>query len=400
MRNINRADKNLIKKINTVSILKVIRENGPISRADISKIIGLNSATVSNNVSELLNKKIIKETGSGESSGGRRPIFLELNNNRLYIIGVDMGIKKVTTGLIDIDGNIINKVVVLFKEKSSINDIMKIIKKSIYEVIKGYDETLEKVAGIGMGIHGIVDIQKGTLIYAPAFNWHNVEISRVFEEEFKVPIIIENDTRAMALGEKWFGIAKDSQDFILLNIGTGIGAGIYLNDDLYRGNNFGAGEIGHVNMSNEKIICACGKYGCFEALASGVGIVNRFINEIKRGRKSNIINKFDILDITSEIIYKEALGGDELSIEILKETGKYIGKAVSMLINTLNPSMILIAGGVSKAEEFIYEEIKKVVTEKCLTNNFKNIYIGQTHLKDNAGVVGAAALIIRDIFSV
>jgi glucokinase-like ROK family protein len=398
--NINRADKKLIKKINTVSILNVIREKGPISRADISKKIGLNPATVSSNVSDLLNQKIIREVGSGESSGGRKPILLELNSSEIFVVGVDMGIKKSTAGLIDIDGNVINKVILDYGIETNEEQVIGIMKKCIYKVVKGYDDSFNKIIGIGMGIHGQVDSEKGLSIYAPAFNWHDIDIVGIFEKEFEVPIIIDNDCRVMALGEKWFGRAKASKNFVLLNIGTGIGAGIYLNDNLYTGMNFGAGEIGHVSITNKKIKCQCGKYGCFEAVASGIGIVNRFIKKVKDGKNSSILNRMSIEDITSEKIYIEALQGDELSIQILKETGSHIGNGLSMIINILNPEMILLAGGVSKAREFIFDEIQKAASEKSIDNNLKNLYIGETHLQENAGIVGAATLIIRDIFTV
>lgn len=400
MKDFHRADKKLIKKINTVSILKVIRENGPISRADISKKIGLNPATVSSNVSDLLNLRIIKEIGSGESSGGRKPILLELNSNELYIIGVDMGIKKVTTGLIDIEGNIINKTILYYTENPDVDGVINVIKESIYEVVKGYDNDLDKVIGIGMGIHGVVDTEEGISIYAPAFNWHNIDIVKSFESEFNTSVIIDNDVRAMALGEKWFGKAKESKNFVLLNIGTGVGAGIYLNGSLYRGNNFGAGEIGHIRISDQRIKCKCGHYGCFDAIASGPGIVTRFIKGLKSGKSSSILNRMDIKDITSEKIYGEALKGDELSIQILRETGKYIGIGISMIVNILNPKMILIAGGVSRAEKFLFDEIKNTVFKKSINNNLKLLYIGETYLKENSGIVGAATLIIKDIFSI
>ncbi|MCG8539192.1 MAG: ROK family transcriptional regulator [Clostridia bacterium] len=400
MTDFNKADKKLIKKINTISILKIIREKGPISRAHISKLIGLNPATVSSNVFDLLEGKIIKEVGSGESSGGRKPILLELNRGEIYVIGVDMGIKKVTTGLIDIDGNIVNKVTLYYPRENSQERVLRVIKDSIYQVVKGNDDDFNKVIGIGMGIHGIVDIEKGVSVYAPAFSWHNLDVVNDFKNEFNTPVIIDNDVRTMALGEKWFGKAKDSKNFILLNIGNGIGAGIYLNGDLYRGNNFGAGEIGHVSISDRKIKCKCGEYGCFEAIASGTGIATRFIEKLNNGKESSIANKMGTLDITAEKIYQEALEGDGLSIEILKETGKYIGTALSMLINILNPEMILIAGGVSKAWEFIFEDIQEVIARKSINNNLKFLYIGETFLKEDAGIVGAATLVIKDIFSI
>ncbi|WP_425446629.1 ROK family transcriptional regulator [Dethiothermospora halolimnae] len=399
MKTISKADKKLIKKINTVSILKTIREYGPISRADISKTIGLNPATVSSIVTNLLKNKSIKEVGIGKSSGGRKPVLLELNSDELYVVGVDVGITKVTTGLININGNILNKTTIDFKDKT-VETIFEAIKSSIYEVIKEHDKNFNNVIGIGMGVHGLIDTERGMSIYAPAFNWNNVNIVDTFKKEFNVPVLIDNDARVMALGEKWFGYAKNSKNFVLLNIGTGVGAGVFINDALYRGNNFGAGEVGHIKITDENIKCRCGRYGCLEAMVSGRAIVNRFIKGLEKGRTSSLKDRLKTSDITSLEIYREALKGDLLSIEVLKETGKYIGIGISTIINTLNPSMILIAGGVSKAGDFIYDEIQNTISKKSMNNNLKNVYIGETKLKDNVGIVGAGSLIIKDIFSI
>ncbi|QIB27036.1 ROK family transcriptional regulator [Caloranaerobacter azorensis] len=400
MTKLNIADKSLIRQINMSAILQVIREKEPISRAEISKLTGLNPATVSNNVSNLIQMKIVREIGSGESSGGRKPVLLELNPKAFYIIGVDMGTTKVITAVTDIEGKIVKKVVMRFPKDRTVKVVIDIIKDSIYKVIEGSNIEVDKILGIGMGVHGLVDCDKGISIYAPAFDWHNIDIKKIFEDEFSVPVNIDNDARVMALGEKWFGRAKNALDFVCLNIGTAIGSGIYLNGELYRGSSFGAGEIGHINIVNRGPRCNCGNYGCLEVMASGPAIVDRFIERINCGEKSKVIDFVDgnLSNITGEIIFKAAIEGDELSKTILNETGRYIGLAVSVIINLLNPEMILIGGGVSKAGEFIFDAIKDTVFQKSMKHNVENTYIGPTGLGENCGVIGAATLILKDIF--
>ena len=397
MRNVNRADKSLIKKINTTSILNVIRQQGPISRADIAKTIGLNPATVSSNINELIEKRLIKEIGIGESSGGRKPIMLILNSSELRFVGVDMGITKVSTGIMDLDGNILKKLTLSYDDYKTMDEIFKVIKQSIASILEG--EKLDNVVGIGMGVHGLVDAAKGMSIYSPAFDWHNVPIASIFEEEFKLPVVIENDARAMALGEKWFGAAKNSNNFILLNIGSGVGAGIYLNGELYKGSGLGAGEIGHVSITKSKVKCKCGKEGCVEAIASGEGITNRFVQEIKEGKISSILKTKKIDNITTIDIYEAAKNGDELSLDIFNETGEYLGIIISMILNVLNPDKVILAGGVSKAGDFIFKAMKETIGEKTMVHNMDSVAIEIAELGDDTGIVGAATLILKELFS-
>ncbi|PAB58570.1 ROK family transcriptional regulator [Anaeromicrobium sediminis] len=401
MRNIDRADKKLMKRINRLVVLNLMRQEGPISRSHLAKKSSLNPATISSITMTLIEEGIVREIGSGESSGGRKPILLELNKENVYAIGVDMGIEKVSAGIVNIDGDLMVKETLYFSKNGDFKDKVNTIKKAIKKVINNENIAYEKVLGIGMGLHGVVNSKEGILSYAPAFNYYDINVKDYFEKEFEKVIKIQNDVRVMALGEKWFGKATECEDFILLNVGMGIGAGIYVNGELYEGKQFAAGEIGHIHITEENIRCKCGRVGCLEALASGSAIKDRFLEKIKGGETSTLRDKFkgNLEKVTSKDIYEEGLLGDEICISIMKDTGYYLGLAISILINILNPEKVLLAGGVSNAKEFIYDEIKRVVEEKSILN-CKRLYIGETDLKENGGIIGAAALIIRDLFSI
>lgn len=385
MRMLNTADKNMIKEINTKAIFKIIRDYGPISRADIAKRLKITPVTVSANVLDLLDEELVLEVGSGESKGGRRPIMLQMNPDARLVIGVDMGIEKVEVGLVNIGGDIKCSTVQSYKSNEK---IMETIESLIDEIIESEDVSKDLLLGIGMGVHGIVDRKNGQSIYAPAFDWHDKDITSNLERKYQLPIVIENDARAMALCERWFGNCKDVDDFILMNIGEGIGAGIYINGELFSGFSYGAGEVGHIAVSSGDYLCECGSRGCMTTVASAKGIVNRF----------NAIEKKDHSGIEAKDIYALAISGDHHAQMVFKKTGEYIGKGLSILVNLFNPEKIVLTGGVSKAYELMDDIIDDVVNHQSLKHNRKDVKIVESDFVDNGGVIGAATLLIETLF--
>jgi glucokinase-like ROK family protein len=394
------ANKSLIKDINTSTILQIVRTKGPISRAEISKLTGLNPATISSNVGSLIEAGLVRETGIGASSGGRKPMMIELNPGAYYVIGVDMGTTDVSTGITDLEGRIQCKITLPFHDLKEPGEILAIISQSIREVLQASDLSSDQMIGIGMGIHGLVDPEKGISLFAPAFQWKDVPVSEPFSEEFGLPVSIDNDVRAMALGEKWFGKAADVGNFVFLNIGTGIGSGIYVNGELIQGAHFGAGEIGHVRVEEPGERCFCGKHGCLSTLAAGPAIERRARLAAEAGESPMLLDlvKGDLSRITGEIIHQAALRGDPYALRLLDATGRHIGGALSIIINLLNPEMVLIGGGVANGGPFIFDGLKAEVEQQAMHNNIEKIYIGPAGLGDDCGIIGAATLILRSVF--
>lgn len=394
------ANKSLIKDINTSTILQMVRTKGPISRAEISKLTGLNPATVSSNVGSLMETGLVRETGIGASSGGRKPMLIELNPGAYYVIGVDMGTTDVSTGITDLEGRIQCKVTLPFRDLKEPKDILAVIGQSIRDVLQTSGLSSERMIGIGMGIHGLVDPDNGISLFAPAFQWENVPIAEPFSEEFGLPVSIDNDVRAMALGEKWFGKAADVGNFVFLNIGTGIGSGIYVNGELIQGAHFGAGEIGHIRTVEQGERCFCGKTGCLSTLVSGPAIERRARAAAEAGESPVLLElaASEPARITGELIHHAALQGDPFSLRLLDETGRLIGGALSVIINLLNPEMVLIGGGVANGGPYIFDGMKAEVERQAMQNNIRKIYIGPAGLGDDCGIIGAATLILRSVF--
>lgn len=401
METFNTASKSLVKDINMSVILRIVRDRGPISRAEIAKLTGLNPATVSSNVGNLMELGVVREVGIGASSGGRKPMLIELNPGGYYVIGVDMGTSDVSTGITDLEGRIQCKRTLPFGALSAPEDILGTIKQSIRAAIGDSGIPRDKLLGIGMGIHGLVDSDRGVSLFAPAFQWENVPIAEPFAAEFGLPVVIDNDVRAMALGEKWFGQAANASNFVFLNIGTSIGSGIYVNGELLKGAHFGAGEIGHIQMAEGGERCFCGKHGCLSTLAAGPAIEKRARRALESGEASALREwaAGDFSRITGEMIHQAALQGDPFSRRLLDETGRLLGGALSLVINLLNPEVIVIGGGVANGGDFIFNGIKEAVRRQAMKNNIEKIYIGPTGLGDDCGIIGAATLLLRNLFS-
>lgn len=390
----------LMKKLNVEAILKVIKEYGRLSRADIAKLTGLTPASVTNITKILIESDYLIERGIGESSGGRPPILLEINIKARYVIGVSIGVGNIEVALTDLGANILLK-------KSLYIDERNIDKENVFiHLINLINEVLEisevdrrKIAGIGVAMHGIVNPILGISQYAPYYKWKNINIKSILEEKFDYPVFVDNDVRAIALGESLFGVAKGIENFIEINISNGIGAGIIIDNKPYYGMDYSAGEIGHIVVEQDGALCKCGNYGCLESVASNKSIERRVIRSIKQGISSSLVDDIeDIEKITIKDILIAALKGDELSNVVLKEASRYIGVGISSLVTILNPKLIVMVGDIFDENKIMIETLSETVKKRGLSISNENLKILKSSLGQNASVIGATALAIQEVF--
>ncbi|MFW5992437.1 MAG: ROK family transcriptional regulator [Halanaerobiaceae bacterium] len=273
----------LMRELNTKHILQALRRQSPISRSEIVERTNLTAATVSRIVNKLMEFNLIKEKGFGQSRGGRRPILLELNTEALLTIGIDIEMDEVNGVIIDLDGKILAKKRAANRGNVSEENILQLVKGIIYYLLDTADNT-DSITGIGIGMHGLVDYARGISIYPPAFGWTNTPVAEPLKREFDLPVIMENNVRALTLGENWFGAARKLRDFICLKVGPGIGSGIFTDGKLFRGTSNSAGEIGHTMVDEDGPLCTCGNYGCLESLASIPAIVGEQKRFLSRGQ--------------------------------------------------------------------------------------------------------------------
>lgn len=318
-----------------------------------------------------------------------------------FVIGVDVGIKKLRYGLSNLMGELL-----IYKEKKMPQEISmeSLLDELVYVIkdIKGSKAIdASRLLGIGISMHGIVDSKKGMSRYAPSLNLHDIPVKEKLEELFGLPVRVENDAKAMALGEKWFGNGKGYDNFTCINIGEGIGAGIMINGELFNGHESIAGEIGHMVIDLNGPQCSCGGFGCFQTLASGQALRERTIREISLGRKTMLTKSVngDLDKIEGALIHEHALNGDELCLEMIEKTGRFIGIGIVNIIHMFNPNLVIIGGGLAKAKNLIMTPLREVVNARVLTGSELKTKIMAASLGEKGSLMGAITLVLAELFS-
>ncbi|MFW6268844.1 MAG: ROK family protein [Bacillota bacterium] len=375
-----------MKKMNQEIILELIQNEDTISRAEIAEITNLSPATVSNIVKELIEMELVKETKRGESRGGRKPILLELNPEGAYVVGLEWGISEVKAVLLNLNNDIIEfrKKLVNDFQVSHFIQITETIINKFTNIVKNKN----KIAGIGIGVHGLVDPEKGRSRFAPHFDWKDVPIKDMVEKKIDYPVLIDNDVRMMALTEKWEG----RDNFIFINTGPGIGSAIVIKGNLYYGRDYSAGEFGHMTVIEDGPLCSCGDHGCIESLISINTLVKKYFPEIESDLSlKRLKNEW-------EKLIEFSCSGDNKAKNILKKAGKYLGTGIANIINFLNPDAIIIGGAFVKAKNIILPVVKERIKNKSLQIPGNNIKIKTNSLGKKAGAAGAGILVLQELF--
>jgi len=304
----------------------------------------------------------------------------------------------VTAALTDLKANLITTLEERFKIAEKVDKIVDVISQSYEHVISESEIPREKVLGLGIGLPGHIDGKEGIVRYSSILGWENVPLKRILQERLKIPVLIENDVNTLTIAEKCFGVGKEIDNFICITIGRGIGSGIVLGSEFYRGYLGAAGEFGHIKVKKDGPLCECGSRGCLEALSSEPAIVKRTTEAIISGDKSNLRNilekrELDILDVINA-----AEEGDKLAIRIYHEAGMYLGMGLANLVNLLNPQLIIISGEGVKAGDLLFESMRKSFNENCFPSLKEKIDIKIEELGNYAWARGAATLVSRIIF--
>lgn len=394
-----KVDKSLINTINKQNVINIIRNNGPIFKAEISRITGLSIPTIMKITEEFIKKKLIREIGKGESSGGKPPQLLEFIPDSNFIIGVDVGTTNIISLMMDLSSSIIYRCTEPTGLRGSSNIVIDQITSLIRKTINNSGVDIKKILGIGIGMPGLLDSEAGIVMFSPDFGWEDVDLLSPIKEKFGMPIVLENVTRGMAMGERWFGKGKNIDNFLCINLGYGIGAAVVIGGELYKGSSGTSGELGHTTLEKNGPLCFCGNYGCLEALASANAISRKAKFFIENGKKSIMFNlaNGDINAIEAKTVFDAAKQGDTLANEILCEATEYIGIAIANKINFLDPELIILEGGVAKAGDTLVESLNEVIMKRQMKYAGKYARIVISDLGTNAAAIGAASLILKSL---
>lgn len=380
------GDQYLVKKINKAYVLETIKKHEPISRIETASKTGLNKGTVSSLVSELIKENIIHEQGPGQSNGGRKPILLRFNNKAGFSIGIDLGVNYILVLLTDLNGNIVNeehhKIV-----DDSFDQVMSLMIEVVRRLIDNAPNSPYGIVGIGIGVAGIVNVD-GEVLFAPNLDWHNVNIKEPLKREFTLPVLVDNEANAGVNGEKKFGAGKDTSNLLYLSVGIGIGAGIIIDGQLFRGSSAFSGEVGHFSIEPHGLQCPCGNKGCWELYASEKALLSRAQHLFSDHKNLNIDQLVELAD-----------SGNTQSIDLISTIGEYLGIGLSNLINTFNPDTILIGNRISKTKRWLETPINKTIHDRALPYHLKHLKVAFSDLHLYSAALGASSFAIDHFFA-
>lgn len=322
-----------------------------------------------------------------------------------WIVGVDLGGTNIVVGLLPVDGGEVLALRSMPTEsprgaKFVVDRIIQMVNESIDEVLAEHGGSRSDVAGVGIGSPGPLNRAEGMVINTPNLGWRNFPLRDLIANGLDLPATLDNDANCATYGEWWLGAGRDVDTLVGLTLGTGIGGGIVLGGEIYHGVSDVAGEIGHMTIDSTGRKCKCGNYGCLEAYASGPAIALRAVEGIEAGVETMLSDLVDgnLEEITAATVYEAVVQGDAYATEVMKDTAKFLGAGVANVINILNPAMVVIAGGVTRAGDHLFVPLRAEVRRRAFRSAEERCSIVSAELPGTAGVVGAAAVFKKEAF--
>jgi len=372
-------------------VMQLIWRERQISRAEIARRTGLSRSTVSEVVTEILGTGLVSEVGAGESKGGRRPIVLEFEDDGAAVLGVDLGAAHVAVALTNLRG-----VVQAWEHrKHPVRDdpagAQALALDLSERALRTWGGSPRRILGIGVAVPGPVNPEQPEAmseVVLPA--WRGVLVGEPLRRRFRTPLLIDNDANLGALAERWWGAGREVKDFAYIKLATGIGSGFFIDGQLYRGANGLAGEIGHLSIDPQGLPCVCGLRGCLATLVGSQALVRRARELLEEHPQSALANR----EFGITIMEDAALAGDPLALQVVREAAESLGIAVADLINLLNPSVVIMGGGLARLGDLLLEPLRATVRDRTLVASVDASRIVTSALGARAVAVGAATLLL------
>jgi glucokinase-like ROK family protein len=382
----------------------LVREQGETTKGGLISYTDYSRTKISSCIDSLLDKKIIVENSGTEYSGGRRSKTFSLNGQLGLVSGIDIGATSIDLCVADFSG----KPLARYAEPEVVRDgPIKVLGRCcslLEKLLRDNHLSIEKMNGIGIGVPGPVDFAAGTLVSPPIMpGWDGYPIIQTVQQWFPAAnVVVDNDVNVMALGEINQGAGRGVDNLIFVKIGTGIGAGIICEGRIYRGANGCAGDIGHIGVDKSGPLCHCGNRGCLETLASGPAIAERSLSAAQSGQSPILLKHYEANGgmLRTEDVGEAAREGDALSIEMIRQSGQFIGDVLAGLVSFHNPEMIVIGGGVSNLGNLLLSTIRQTVLHRSLPLATRDLQIVFSEIGADAGVLGAVNLAMDYLFSI
>ena len=381
------ARHNTIRDINKQIVLNYVRVRSPISRAEIARATSLQRSTVSAIVDDLTVEGFIEEIGTGDSTGGRKPTMLRLKTGTAAAIGVDVTPRTTTIVIADLAGHILEKD--SFPTSADIDFMNRQIVEKVAALAKLHRNSHLEV---GVSVPGVADQATGDILYVPYFQWSNWDIARRIEENTGLPVTVDNDANAVALAELWFGEeqVRKTRNLITVLISEGIGTGIIIDGEVYRGQAGAAGEFGHMFVGGgAPVDCSCGRRDCWEAHASEKAMVQRYLTNNGGPPQQG-------MDI--ERLIALAQNGEKQAVSVIRETATYLGIGISNLIIGFSPEAVIVSGSIVKAWDLIRDEIHELAM-RSIRHELSSTAILPSVLGDEPTILGSITLVLARKFA-
>ncbi len=393
--------KSFAKSHHKATIKRLIYENGPLSRTDIHKKIGIRPASITQLTKELIQEKILIEKGLGNNRKGKKQRLLTLNPQGGMVIGVEFDPHSIHGLLIDLENKIINEKEYSILEGTAGNQIVDLLKKTINQLINWNSEQLPQLLGIGIADPGMVDRERGISLFCSQINdWRNVPLRELMEKEFHLPVYIEGNTNCKLLAESLFGAGRNFQNQIYIDLSYGIGASLMTHGSFYYGAQGLAGELGHVQFDKSGPICSCGSRGCLEMYVSSSAVMRSVKNALQHGVISPYLDQIreNSAHLSIPTFIKAAKENDKFCSNLVEEMGRTLGEVVANVVNFFNPEAILLGGELVDLGDLIINPVKGTVRRQSLELATRNLSFKIAEIKDRPAARGAASLVLNQVF--
>lgn len=383
-------------------MLNVIRSNEHVSRNDVKKITAYSMTTVLNTIDEMINDGLIYEERCSDMRIGRKPIWLKINAQGGYFIGVEFNRYKVRCAVLDFTGKIIfgceEDIGIQHKRAA---EVIERVKTVLQKALEFLSENREKVIGIGLGIPGYSDKKTGIAISYDHFDeWKNIPIKKIIEDEFGIPCYMDNNVNVMIYAYKWLVYHGRCEDMLFISIRSGARVIPIINNQPVSSVYGVSGELGHVKIKGGSRLCSCGQYGCLNSEISDVAIVNKIIDGIRVGRFREIERMTNgNTDLVSMSVFVDSVRqGHEDSLNLLRQIGGFLGDILGMLVNIFAPRKIVLFGELAEIGDLLLERVRKIVRQNTIKENSDGLEIVASEFGGNLGAMGAAALVMQEAF--
>ncbi len=393
------SDQAFVRELNTSVVMDYIRLYAPLSRAELATRTGLNRSTISIITNELIERGFVQETTRQDPTIGRPGLQLQFNPDGGFAIGLEIGVDFICIVVTNFIAEVLWRKTEDVAPQSSHITVMERAEELINEAMQVGAAHNLRALGIGVGVPGLVDSRQGKLVYAPNLNWVDLPIRLIWMSRFNLPVFVENEANCAALGEHFYGAAHDVNNFIYLKTGVGLGGGILVDGQLFKGSQGFGGEVGHTSLYGDGVLCGCGRRGCWETYVSPITVLRQVREKLRAGGSVRLLELAggDPQCVTLSMLTQAAQQGDALALETFKELATHMGVGIANLVNTFNPELIVLGGALTACSQWLIPDIQKYLQEMVLYPLREHIRVEASARGTDAPVLGAVALVLDNI---